>query len=139
MWRPATPRTRWQAWLSKFGDKIEVVFANNDAMALGAINALKAAGYFKGEKYMPVVGVDAIPAGPRRHRAGHAPRYRPQRRRQAGPGHLRSGLRPRPGQGRGHRCRPRSRTRTAPPIAKGQYIWVPYVKVTKDNYTQFKK
>jgi len=38
---------------------IEFVFANNDDMALGAIEALKAAGYFKGGKFMPVVGVDA--------------------------------------------------------------------------------
>lgn len=38
---------------------IEIVFANNDDMALGAIEALKAAGYFKAGKFMPVVGVDA--------------------------------------------------------------------------------
>jgi methyl-galactoside transport system substrate-binding protein len=25
------------------------------------------------------------------------------------------------------------------PSPTGHYIWVPYVKVTKDNYTQFKK
>ena len=32
-------------------------------MALGAISALKAAGYFTGTKYMPVVGVDATTPG----------------------------------------------------------------------------
>jgi len=42
------------------GDIIEAVLANNDDMALGAIEALKEAGYFKGDKYMPVVGVDAM-------------------------------------------------------------------------------
>jgi methyl-galactoside transport system substrate-binding protein len=39
------------------------VIANNDDMALGAIEALKSAGYFKESKFMPVVGVDAtVPA-----------------------------------------------------------------------------
>ena len=33
---------------------------NNDDMALGAIEALKAAGYYKGDKFIPkVVGVSA--------------------------------------------------------------------------------
>ena len=61
MWQTGEAQNKMQAWLAKFGDRIEVVFANNDAMAIGAINALKAAGYFNGKKYMPVVGVDAIP------------------------------------------------------------------------------
>jgi methyl-galactoside transport system substrate-binding protein len=47
-------------WLANFGDKIELVIANNDGMALGAIAALKAAGYFANDKFMPVYGVDAI-------------------------------------------------------------------------------
>lgn len=47
------------AFLSEFGDRIECVLANNDDMALGAIDALKAAGYFSGTRFMPVVGVDA--------------------------------------------------------------------------------
>jgi methyl-galactoside transport system substrate-binding protein len=42
---------------------IEAVFANNDDMALGAIEALKAQGYFTGGKYIPVFGVDATEAG----------------------------------------------------------------------------
>ena len=44
-------------------ENIEAVFANNDDMALGAIEALKAQGYFTGDKYMPVLGVDATEAG----------------------------------------------------------------------------
>ncbi|MBE7030086.1 MAG: galactose ABC transporter substrate-binding protein [Ruminococcaceae bacterium] len=44
---------------------VDVVFANNDDMALGAIEALKAAGFFGDDKskYVPVVGVDATGAG----------------------------------------------------------------------------
>lgn len=45
-------------------DNIEAVFANNDDMALGAIEALKAQGYFGADgKYMPVLGVDATEVG----------------------------------------------------------------------------
>jgi methyl-galactoside transport system substrate-binding protein len=63
----ASERANWQRseakvimteWLAAYDD-IEAVFANDDDMALGAIDALKAAGYFTSGKFMPVVGVDA--------------------------------------------------------------------------------
>lgn len=54
---------KMQAFLTANGDNIEAVFANNDDMALGAIEALKAAGYFIDGKYIPVVGVDYTEAG----------------------------------------------------------------------------
>lgn len=47
-------------WLAS-NPNIEMVVANNDGMALGAIAALQNAGYFDGTKFMPVFGVDAIP------------------------------------------------------------------------------
>ena len=46
--------------LSKYGDKIEVVFCNNDGMALGAETAIEAAGRKVGEDIY-LVGVDALP------------------------------------------------------------------------------
>jgi methyl-galactoside transport system substrate-binding protein len=49
-----------ETWLAKYGDRIEMVICNNDAMALGAVEALKAAGYFTGNKYMGVVGINAL-------------------------------------------------------------------------------
>lgn len=61
MWDSVKGKELMDAWLAKHGDAIEFVIANNDAMALGAINSLKAEGYFEGDKFMPVVGVDAIP------------------------------------------------------------------------------
>ncbi len=61
MWDSVKGKELMDAWLSKHGEAIEFVIANNDAMALGAINSLKAEGYFEGDKFMPVVGVDAIP------------------------------------------------------------------------------
>ncbi|RGY97798.1 substrate-binding domain-containing protein [Clostridium sp. AM58-1XD] len=45
--------------LSQFGDKIDVVFCNNDAMALGALQAIEAAGRTV-NKDIYLVGVDAL-------------------------------------------------------------------------------
>ena len=60
MWRRQLGQEKMAGFLLAWGDQIECVIANNDEMALGAINALKAAGYFSGGRFMPVVGVDAI-------------------------------------------------------------------------------
>lgn len=61
MWDATKATEKMDAWLAKYNDKIEFVIANNDGMALGAIASLEKAGYFSGDKYMPVVGVDSIP------------------------------------------------------------------------------
>lgn len=63
MWDRVKAQDKMQSILAAKGNKVEAVLANNDDMALGAISALKAAGYFKGTKYMPVVGVDATAPG----------------------------------------------------------------------------
>lgn len=59
MWDRVKGQEKMAAFIAAQGDKIEAVLANNDDMALGAIEALKAAGYFSEGKFMPVVGVDA--------------------------------------------------------------------------------
>lgn len=51
------------ALLANFSDDIEAVIACNDDMALGAIEALKAAGFFGDGTFIPVVGVDATEPG----------------------------------------------------------------------------
>ncbi|MEF9960123.1 MAG: galactose ABC transporter substrate-binding protein [Niameybacter sp.] len=61
MWDATKGKELMETWLAAKGDNIEMVICNNDGMALGAVEALNAAGYFQGDKYMPVVGVDAIP------------------------------------------------------------------------------
>ena len=50
-------------WIKKFGDSIEFIFSNNDSMALGALKSIQAQGYNIGDenKFIPIVGVDAIP------------------------------------------------------------------------------
>lgn len=59
MWERSLAQEKMASFLSSYGDRIECIIANNDEMALGAIEALKAAGYFSEGKYIPVVGVDA--------------------------------------------------------------------------------
>ncbi|MXP67322.1 galactose/glucose ABC transporter substrate-binding protein MglB [Pantoea sp. Aalb] len=57
MWETALAKDKVEAWLSgPKASKIEMIIANNDAMAMGAIEALKAY-----NKYIPVFGVDALP------------------------------------------------------------------------------
>lgn len=59
-WNRDQGKTKMTQWIDEFGDGIEVVFSNNDDMALGAVDALKAAGYFTDEeKFVPaVLGID---------------------------------------------------------------------------------
>ena len=59
-WQRGQAGIRMRQWLREFGDAIEVVFANNDDMALGAIDACIEAGLDKSS--LPfIVGVDATP------------------------------------------------------------------------------
>ena len=62
-WDTARAKDIVDAWIQKYGDKIEFIFSNNDAMALGALQSIQALGYNTGDKtkYIPIVGVDAIP------------------------------------------------------------------------------
>jgi len=59
MWDRIKGQEKMEAFLSSQGNTIDCVIANNDDMALGAIDALKSRGYFQNGKYIPVVGVDA--------------------------------------------------------------------------------
>ena len=62
-WNRDQAKTKMTQWMDAFGEDIEVVFANNDDMALGAIDALKEDGYF-GEnialKAPVILGIDGI-------------------------------------------------------------------------------
>ena len=58
-WDQAKGQQIVQDALTQYGDKIDVVFCNNDAMALGALAAIQAAGRTVGEDIY-IVGVDAL-------------------------------------------------------------------------------
>ncbi|MDO5054962.1 galactose/glucose ABC transporter substrate-binding protein MglB [Pasteurella oralis] len=57
MWDAALAKDKMDAWLSSSkASQIEVIIANNDGMAMGALEATKAHG-----KKLPIFGVDALP------------------------------------------------------------------------------
>ena len=58
-WDQAKAQQIAQDALNQYGDKIEVIFCNNDAMALGALQAIEAAGR-KVNEDIYLVGVDAL-------------------------------------------------------------------------------
>ena len=63
-WNTQKAKDIMDAWISKYGDTIEAVVSQNDAMALGAIESLKAQGYFEeGGPTMAVYGINAIQTG----------------------------------------------------------------------------
>ncbi|GLC31111.1 galactose ABC transporter substrate-binding protein [Clostridium omnivorum] len=129
-WQRAQGQEKTAAWLSAYGDKIEAVFANNDDMALGAIEALKAAGYFKDNKFMPVVGVDATAPALDALKAGQL---------------LGTVLNDSTGQGKGvldisyALAKGEDPSKSVQGITDGKYLWVPYQPVTKENVDKFSK
>lgn len=59
-WEQVKAKEAMDQWLQKH-DNIELVIANNDTMALGAVEALLQAGFNgEGQTFIPVIGVDAI-------------------------------------------------------------------------------
>lgn len=64
-WNRDQAKTKMVQWMQKYGASIEVVFANNDDMALGAVDALEEAGcYENGAQDVPLVlGIDGTTLG----------------------------------------------------------------------------
>jgi len=131
MWDRPKAQDKMSSFIAAYGDRIEAVFANNDDMALGAIEALKAAGYFKGGKFLPVVGVDATAPALQALEEGTL---------------LGTVLNDAKNQGQATFNLAYDLAQGKVPtdasigykITSGKYVWVPYQKVTKDNYKQFK-
>ncbi|WP_159886629.1 galactose ABC transporter substrate-binding protein [Paenibacillus puerhi] len=131
MWDRVKGQEKMAAFLASQGEKIEAVFANNDDMALGAIEALKAKGYFKDNKYIPVVGVDATAPALKALEDGTLLGTVLNDAKNQGKATLQlahvlaSGQVP-------------SKENTGYDITDGKYIWVPYKKITKDNMNDAK-
>lgn len=131
MWDRVKGQDKMASFIASLGDKIEVVFANNDDMALGAIEALKAAGYFKDGKFIPVVGVDATAPGLQALSDGTM---------------LGTVLNDAKNQGKATfmlsyvlaQGKTPDKSNTGFDITDGKYVWVPYVKITKDNMNDAK-
>ncbi len=131
LWDRVRGQEKMAAFLAAHGDKIEAVFANNDDMALGAIEALKAAGYFSEGKFMPVVGVDAT-----------APAIQALEDKTL----LGTVLNDAVNQGVATFNLSYILAKGGTPteensgyaISDGKYVWVPYRKVTLENVAEFK-
>ena len=63
-WLQDCAKSSIESLFLKYGSKIEAIISNNDAMAVGAVEALQKGGYNKGDKEatIPVVGIDGMPA-----------------------------------------------------------------------------
>lgn len=133
MWDKAKATDLMNNFITSQGlDKIEAVLANNDDMALGAIEALKAKGYNKGDKskYIPVVGVDATAPALEAMKEGSM---------------LGTVLNDAENQGKATvniaaaaaEGKTIDKTTAGYDVTDGKYVWIPYVQVTQDNYTQY--
>ncbi|MDR1620266.1 MAG: galactose ABC transporter substrate-binding protein [Clostridiales bacterium] len=72
-WDQAQAQDAMTATFANYGEQIEVIFANNDQMAFGAIAALNAVGYntgVAGDPEIVVIGVDAVDAALESIKAG---------------------------------------------------------------------
>lgn len=64
-WDTAKAKEKMDAWVSKYGNDIEFVICANDAMAIGALQSVEAAGFnekgMDSKQYIPIAGIDALP------------------------------------------------------------------------------
>lgn len=131
MWDRVKAQDKMQSFLTSKGDKIEAVFANNDDMALGAIEALKAAGYFTGGKYVPVVGVDATAPGVKAIEDGTMLGTVLNDSKNQGIATLK--LAEALAEGKAL-----SKDTTGYEVTDGKYVWIDYRQITKDNIADAK-
>lgn len=113
-WDRVLGQEKTAAAIAQFGDKIEIVFGNNDDMALGAIEALKAA-----KMVVPVIGVDATAPALDAIAAGDL-----------------AGTVLNDSVGQAHTSVDKALALLAGETLEKEY-WVPYVKVTPENYKDF--
>ncbi|PRR80971.1 substrate-binding domain-containing protein [Clostridium vincentii] len=62
-WDKTCARDAISSLFLRYSDKLELIIASNDEMAIGAIEALQTYGYNKGDnsKHIPVVGIGGLP------------------------------------------------------------------------------
>ncbi len=131
MWDRVKGQDKMATFLTAHQDEIEAVFCNNDDMALGAIEALKAQGYFgEGCKYVPVLGVDATAVGKDAIKEGTmlATSLNDAKNQAYATIELAKIL----GDGQEPTAENYSYT-----ISDGKYVWIPYVAVDAANVDEF--
>lgn len=118
---------------SKGIENIEAVLANNDDMALGAIEALKANGYNTGDasKYIPVVGVDATAPALDAMEKGELLGTVLNDAKNQGTATAKIAV----AAAQGTEITEQT---IGYPVTDTKYVWIPYVKVTAENMADFK-
>jgi methyl-galactoside transport system substrate-binding protein len=127
MWDRPRSVEKMDAFCARFGEQIDMVFCNNDDMALGVIESLRKAGFFSGNRYMPVVGVDATAPALQALAEGTL---------------LGTVIKKKKNQGKAtydlaYALATGATPTTSAGAMDGKYCWVPYQKVTRDNYKEF--
>lgn len=132
-WQKVQATDLMKAFITSKGiDKIEAVLCNNDDMALGVIEALKAEGYNTGDaaKFIPVVGVDAT--APALEAMGNGSLLGTVLNDAENQGKATVNIAAAAAGGK----EVTSET-VGYEITDEKYVWIPYVKVTADNYQDF--
>lgn len=135
MWDKAKATDLMKAFMTGQGvDKIEAVLCNNDDMALGAVEALKAEGYNKGDasKYIPVVGVDATAPALQAMKEGSLLGTVLNDAENQGKATVNIALAAAQGK-------EINKENIGFDVTDGKYVWIDYVKVTQDNYKDYLK
>lgn len=123
-WNRDQAANKMKQFISEYGDGIEVVLANNDDMALGAVDALKAAGLSPEDETWPVVlGIDGTAVGLKAVENGEL---------------LGTVVNDAPGQARGilglaYSLKTGAKLSDEFELLDGKYIRQPYQIVTKEN------
>lgn len=118
-WQRAQALAKTAQWIETYGDKIEVVFSNNDDMALGAFDAYAAAELAP----PPIVGIDGTPAALDAIKSG-----------------VLLGTVKNDGVGQAqaifdiaYALATNADVAAAVPQLEGQYVWMPHHIITKEN------
>ena len=113
-------------------ENVEAILCNNDDMALGAIEALKAAGYNTGDaaKFTPVVGVDATAPALQAMKDGSLLGRVLNDAENQGNATFMIAASAAAGQ-------EITEDTIGYKVTDGKYVWIPYVKITADNYQDY--
>ena len=124
-WSRSQAQSRMAGFIEQYGDEIELVLGNNDDMALGAIDALKAAG-MEPDSWPVVVGIDGTAAG--LDAVVNGEMFGTVFNDQKGQATAMAELAVRLAAGS---------TLEGMPIKNGRYIRLPYQKITKENVSDY--
>lgn len=133
MWNKVQATDLMNAFITSQGiETIEAVLCNNDDMALGVIESLKANGYNTGDasKFIPVVGVDATAAALEAMANGSLLGTVLNDAENQGIATTNIAAMAAAGQ-------EITSDTVGYEITDGKYVWVPYVKITTENYQDF--